>query len=109
MSMYAEKKLRFWWIRLNLQFLVACNQVGIYYEEALAALTASPLKHHFEKGWISHVQMKAALFYSEAFYRYGNGVSRERGDCGIDSSAEERSQPFAPSKEGAPALTRGEH
>ena len=89
--------------------MFAFIRAGIYYEEALAALTASPLKHHFEKGWISHVQMKAALFYSEAFYRYGNGVSRERGDCGIDSSAEERSQPFAPSKEGAPALTRGEH
>ncbi|KAF3585059.1 hypothetical protein F2Q69_00026766 [Brassica cretica] len=47
------------------------RQVGIYYEEALAALTAPPLKDHFEKGWISHVQLKAALFYSEACYRYG--------------------------------------
>ncbi|KAG2321340.1 hypothetical protein Bca52824_014553 [Brassica carinata] len=47
------------------------RQAGIFYEEALAALTASPLKDHFEKGWISHVQMKAALFYSEACYRYG--------------------------------------
>ncbi|KAJ4889999.1 Endosomal targeting BRO1-like domain-containing protein [Raphanus sativus] len=49
---------------------IAC-QAGIFYEEALAALTASPLKDHFEKGWIAHVQMKAALFYSEACYRYG--------------------------------------
>ncbi|CAN8312240.1 unnamed protein product [Cochlearia groenlandica] len=47
------------------------RQVGIYYEEALAALNASPLKDHFEKGWISHVQLKAALFYCEACYRYG--------------------------------------
>nr|VDC63917.1 unnamed protein product [Brassica rapa] len=47
------------------------SQAGIYYEEALAALIVSPLKDHFEKGWISHVQMKAALFYSEACYRYG--------------------------------------
>ncbi|EOA36804.1 hypothetical protein CARUB_v10008299mg [Capsella rubella] len=47
------------------------RQVGIFYEEALAALTASPLKEHFEKGWISHVQLKAALFYSEACFRYG--------------------------------------
>ncbi|KAJ4895449.1 Endosomal targeting BRO1-like domain-containing protein [Raphanus sativus] len=57
--------------RLNLRFLFACVQAGIYYEEALAALIASPLKDHFEKGWISHVHMKAALLYSEACYRYG--------------------------------------
>ncbi|KAG7597101.1 ALIX V-shaped domain [Arabidopsis suecica] len=47
------------------------RQVGIYYEEALAALITSPLKDHFDKGWISHVQLKAALFYSEACFRYG--------------------------------------
>ncbi|KAL1203573.1 Vacuolar-sorting protein BRO1 [Cardamine amara subsp. amara] len=47
------------------------RQVGIYYEEALAALTSPPLKDHFDKGWISHVQLKAALFYSEACFRYG--------------------------------------
>ncbi|XP_010527752.1 PREDICTED: ALG-2 interacting protein X [Tarenaya hassleriana] len=47
------------------------RQVGLYYEEALAALYASPLKDHFEKGWISHVQLKAALFHGEACYRYG--------------------------------------
>ncbi|XWS63515.1 hypothetical protein CRYUN_Cryun06bG0104700 [Craigia yunnanensis] len=47
------------------------RQVGLYYEEALAALNAAPLKDHFEKTWIVHVQLKAALFYAEACYRYG--------------------------------------
>lgn len=44
-------------------------QVGIYYEEALAALSVAPLKEHFDKNWFSHVQLKAALFYAEACYR----------------------------------------
>ncbi|KAG5532291.1 hypothetical protein RHGRI_026802 [Rhododendron griersonianum] len=43
--------------------------VGIYYEEALAALSVAPLKEHFDKNWFSHVQLKAALFYAEACYR----------------------------------------
>ncbi|XP_014513876.1 vacuolar-sorting protein BRO1 [Vigna radiata var. radiata] len=47
------------------------RQVGIYYEEALAALNVAPLSQHFEKSWIVHVQLKAALFYAEACYRYG--------------------------------------
>ncbi|CAM8939298.1 unnamed protein product [Rhodiola kirilowii] len=47
------------------------RQVGVFYEEALAALTVAPLRQHFEKGWISHVQLKAAQFYAEACYRYG--------------------------------------
>ncbi|KAF5745220.1 ALG-2 interacting protein X [Tripterygium wilfordii] len=47
-----------------------CRQVGLYYEEALTALNVAPLKDHFDKGWISHVQLKAVLFYSEACYRY---------------------------------------
>ncbi|GMP83587.1 hypothetical protein CsSME_00037443 [Camellia sinensis var. sinensis] len=46
------------------------RQVGIYYEEALAALNVSPLKEHFDKNWLSHVQLKATLFYAEACYRY---------------------------------------
>lgn len=37
----------------------------------MAALTVAPLSQHFEKGWISHVQLKAAQFYAEACYRYG--------------------------------------
>ncbi|KAG5153091.1 hypothetical protein JHK84_029563 [Glycine max] len=45
--------------------------VGIYYEEALAALNVAPLSQHFDKSWIVHVQLKAALFYAEACYRYG--------------------------------------
>ncbi|KAL2324167.1 hypothetical protein Fmac_023225 [Flemingia macrophylla] len=47
------------------------RQVGIYYEEALAALNVGPLSQHFDKSWIVHVQLKAALFYAEACYRYG--------------------------------------
>ncbi|GMH15190.1 hypothetical protein Nepgr_017031 [Nepenthes gracilis] len=46
------------------------RQVGIYYEEALAALNVAPLNQHFDKTWITHVQLKAALFYAEACYRY---------------------------------------
>ncbi|XP_041010565.1 vacuolar-sorting protein BRO1-like [Juglans microcarpa x Juglans regia] len=46
------------------------RQVGVYYEEALAALNVAPLNQHFEKAWIFHVQLKAALFYAEACYRY---------------------------------------
>ncbi|KAH6827801.1 Endosomal targeting BRO1-like domain-containing protein [Perilla frutescens var. hirtella] len=46
------------------------RQVGLFYEEALAALTVSPLSHHFDKAWISHVQLKAAMFHGEACYRY---------------------------------------
>lgn len=45
-------------------------QVGLYYEEALAALNAPPLNQHFDKAWIAHVQLKAALFLAEACYRY---------------------------------------
>lgn len=47
------------------------RQVGIFYEEALAALNVVPLSQHFEKAWVAHVQLKAALFYAEACYRVG--------------------------------------
>ncbi|KAF5751868.1 ALG-2 interacting protein X [Tripterygium wilfordii] len=46
------------------------RQVGLYYEEALAALSVTPLKEHFDKAWISHVQLKAVLLYAEACYSY---------------------------------------
>ncbi|PIM98889.1 putative signal transduction protein [Handroanthus impetiginosus] len=46
------------------------RQVGLFYEEALAALSVAPLNQHFDKPWIAHVQLKAALFYAEACYRY---------------------------------------
>nr|GMD15365.1 ALG-2 interacting protein X-like [Ipomoea batatas] len=46
------------------------RQVGIFYEEALSALTSAPLSQHFDKAWLTHVQIKAALFYAEACYRY---------------------------------------
>ncbi|KAK6931572.1 ALIX V-shaped domain [Dillenia turbinata] len=45
------------------------RQVGLFYEEALAALNNSPLNQHFDKTWLSHVQLKAALFFGEASYR----------------------------------------
>ncbi|KAK9051042.1 hypothetical protein SSX86_027667 [Deinandra increscens subsp. villosa] len=45
------------------------KQVGLYYEEALAALNVAPLTQHFDKTWLSHVQLKAALFHAEACYR----------------------------------------
>jgi programmed cell death 6-interacting protein len=43
----------------------------LYYEEALAALNVAPLSQHFDKSWIVHVQLKAAIFFAEACYRYG--------------------------------------
>ncbi|XP_074274927.1 vacuolar-sorting protein BRO1-like isoform X2 [Silene latifolia] len=46
------------------------QQVGIYYEEALAALNVAPLNQHFDKTWIAHVQLKASLFSAEACFRY---------------------------------------
>ncbi|KAK8968892.1 hypothetical protein KSP40_PGU020005 [Platanthera guangdongensis] len=46
------------------------RQVGLFYEEAYAALNAVPLNQHFDRAWISHVQLKAAQFYSEACYRF---------------------------------------
>lgn len=48
----------------------ASSQVGLFYEEALAALNVAPLNQHFDKAWLAHVQLKASLFYAEACYRY---------------------------------------
>ncbi|KAK9105811.1 hypothetical protein Scep_022655 [Stephania cephalantha] len=45
------------------------RQVGLYYEETYAALSSAPLTQHFDRGWTSHVQLKAALYYAEACYR----------------------------------------
>ncbi|KAI3779037.1 hypothetical protein L2E82_08476 [Cichorium intybus] len=46
------------------------RQAGLYYEEAVAALNIAPLSQHFDKTWMSHIQLKAALFSAEACYRY---------------------------------------
>ncbi|XP_031494344.1 vacuolar-sorting protein BRO1 [Nymphaea colorata] len=46
------------------------RQVGVYYEEAYSALSLQPLNQHFDKTWISHVQLKAAQFNAEACYRF---------------------------------------
>ena len=45
-------------------------QAALYYEEAYAILVAPPLQNHFERLWVSQVQLKAALFNAEACYRY---------------------------------------
>lgn len=45
-------------------------QAALYYEEAYAALVAPPLQNHFERSWVSQVQLKAALFNAEACYRH---------------------------------------
>ncbi|KAG0476298.1 hypothetical protein HPP92_013139 [Vanilla planifolia] len=45
------------------------RQVGLFYEEAYAGLNTAPLNQHFERTWVSHVQLKAAQFYAEACYR----------------------------------------
>ncbi|KAF6983695.1 hypothetical protein CFC21_001825 [Triticum aestivum] len=45
------------------------RQLGIFYEEAYRALCAPPLSQHFDKTWISHIQMKAAQFHADACYR----------------------------------------
>lgn len=45
------------------------RQVGLFYEEAYATLNAAPLNQHFDRTWISHIQLKAAQFYAEACYR----------------------------------------
>ncbi|VAI47390.1 unnamed protein product [Triticum turgidum subsp. durum] len=45
-------------------------KAALYYEEAYAALVIPPLQNHFERSWLSHVQLKAAQFNAEACYRY---------------------------------------
>ncbi|KAL3693041.1 hypothetical protein R1sor_006692 [Riccia sorocarpa] len=45
------------------------KQVGLYYEEAYAALVLPPLSQHFDRTWVAHVQLKAAQFQAEACYR----------------------------------------
>lgn len=45
------------------------RQVGLYYEEAYAALVLPPLSQHFDRSWVAHVQLKAAQFHGEACYR----------------------------------------
>ncbi|KAK3154724.1 hypothetical protein QOZ80_2BG0194360 [Eleusine coracana subsp. coracana] len=46
------------------------RQAGLYYEEADAPLVRPPLQHHFERSWVSQIQLKAAQFNAEACYRY---------------------------------------
>ncbi|BAF26864.2 Os10g0495300, partial [Oryza sativa Japonica Group] len=70
------------------------RQVGIFYEEAYAALSAAPLSQHFDKTWVSHVQLKAAQFYADACYR-----------CSLDlHEKEEIAQEIARLKIGISAL-----
>ncbi|KAL6633901.1 hypothetical protein ACP70R_026572 [Stipagrostis hirtigluma subsp. patula] len=46
------------------------RQAALYYEEAYAALVTPPLQNHFERSWVSQIQLKAAQFNAEACYRY---------------------------------------
>lgn len=71
------------------------RQVGLYYEEALAALNVAPLNQHFDKNWLAHVQLKAALFYAEACYRYSLELHEK----------EEIAEEIARLKSGVAALT----
>lgn len=72
------------------------RQVGLYYEEALGALNNAFLNQHFDKAWIAHVQLKAALFYAEACYRYSlelhekDEIAEEiaRLKCGVNALSE---------------------
>nr|PNR49661.1 hypothetical protein PHYPA_011557 [Physcomitrium patens] len=45
------------------------KQVGTFYEEACAALLLPPLNQHMDRTWVAHVQLKAAQFNAEAYYR----------------------------------------
>jgi len=47
------------------------KQVGLFYEEAYAALVLPPLNQHFDRPWVAHVQLKSAQFNAEACYRAG--------------------------------------
>uniref|UniRef100_A0A0D3F815 AP2/ERF domain-containing protein n=1 Tax=Oryza barthii TaxID=65489 RepID=A0A0D3F815_9ORYZ len=46
------------------------KQAALYYEEAYASLVIPPLQNHFERSWVAHILLKAALFNAEASYRY---------------------------------------
>ncbi|KAI3733889.1 hypothetical protein L6452_13347 [Arctium lappa] len=61
------------------------RQAGLYYEEAVAALNVAPLSQHFDKTWMSHIQLKAALFYAEACYRYSLEL-HEKDEIGEESA-----------------------
>jgi programmed cell death 6-interacting protein len=44
-------------------------QAALFHEEAYSALIAPPLQNHFERSWVSQIQLKAAFFNAEAYYR----------------------------------------
>ncbi|XP_078166742.1 vacuolar-sorting protein BRO1-like isoform X2 [Carex rostrata] len=46
------------------------KQAGKFYDEAYSALTVPPLDQHFDRAWVSHVQLKTAYFYTEAVSLY---------------------------------------
>jgi programmed cell death 6-interacting protein len=45
------------------------RQVSLYYEEAHASLTLPPLNQYIDRGWVSHIMLKASQFHGEACYR----------------------------------------
>ncbi|KAL8137965.1 hypothetical protein V2J09_003966 [Rumex salicifolius] len=46
------------------------RQVGIYYKEAFDAVIVVSLNQHFDKMWITQVQLKAVLFSAESCFRH---------------------------------------
>ncbi|KAJ1702105.1 hypothetical protein LUZ63_001884 [Rhynchospora breviuscula] len=57
------------------------KQAASFYSEAYSALTVSPLDQHFDRAWVSHVQLKAAYFYAEAATLYCTDL-HEKEDIG---------------------------
>jgi programmed cell death 6-interacting protein len=55
------------WEKINI--MCGYLQAALFYEEAYAALITPPLQNHFERSWVSQIQLKAALFNAEACYR----------------------------------------
>ncbi|KAJ3680330.1 hypothetical protein LUZ60_016608 [Juncus effusus] len=82
------------------------KQAGNFYTEAFISLTSSPLDQHFERSWISHVQLKSAYFYSQSVHLYctnlhekeeiGEEIARLKLASSMLSDAK-RSAKYAPS------------
>ncbi|KAJ3706525.1 hypothetical protein LUZ61_010230 [Rhynchospora tenuis] len=57
------------------------KQAGSFYSEAYSTITVSPLDQHFDRAWVSQVQLKAAFFYAEAATLYCTDL-HEKEDIG---------------------------
>ncbi|XP_072963635.1 vacuolar-sorting protein BRO1-like isoform X2 [Typha angustifolia] len=58
---------------------MVARQVGLRYQKAYETLNTSPprVKKHLGKAWVSHLQLKASLFYAEACYHYSLKLHKE--------------------------------